>query len=193
MDQIQKNISMKKIKLVSILIIFFLAVNITHCLSQTYIGVGYTETYLDRNAINDVKGISIDLQKEISLAESGKWKIIPAAHIGILYTRIDQEFLPAYTTTFSLAPLASFRVLKANFFQLSAFGGPFGSYILGLEGGDAQVSESSKRNYFRGGVELGISTTFAITEELSIKLVPYSIQIGNEDFRNGIISIYFSF
>ncbi len=159
--------------------------------SQMFIGGGYTETYINGSAFNDVKGLSIDLQKEISISESNKWKIIPMAHIGFLTTRIEQEFSPAYTTTVSITPAISYRALKFGFLEVDAFGGPFASYILGLEGGDSGIFESNKRSFLRGGLALGLSTTLKITEKFDIKFVPYSIQFGNNGFRNGLMSLYF--
>ncbi len=180
-------------KKLTFLIVFLLTISFSiPGYTQVYFGGGYTDFYSDDFFFNNMKGVSIDLQKEIPLGENSKWSVVPIIHIGILYSRIDNEILSNYTTSFSFTPAVSYRVLKWGIFELSAFGGPFANYVLGLQGGDPLLFESSKRSYFRAGAEFGISSTFHVTDNFSIKLVPFSAQFGNRDFRNGLFSIYFS-
>ena len=155
--------------------------------AQVYIGGGYAEAYLTEAPEDDATGIVISAEKEFKI-DSGRWKLITAMHIGILYSKMGQQFLPAYSTTLSISPKISYDIIKLKRLTLAPFAGPFAGWLTGIQAGDL-LYKPQQIGGLRYGVEVGLAANIAIHKKLHIKLVPVSIQYGNNFFKQGMVSL----
>ena len=155
--------------------------------AQVYIGGGYAEGYLTEGAEDDAKGIVISAEKDFKIG-SGRWKLITAMHIGILYSNMGRQYFPAYSTTLSISPRISYDIIKLKRLTIAPFAGPFASWLTGIQAGDLSF-KPQQIGGLRYGAEIGLATYIAIHRKLHIKLVPVNIQYGNNFFKQGMVSL----
>ena len=53
------------------------------------------------------------------------------------------------------------------------------------------ISDIKQISRLQGGFEMGLAAYFQITDEFRIKLVPLSVQYGQDSFRQGMIILSF--
>jgi hypothetical protein len=157
--------------------------------AQTYIGAGFGYASLPSIGNDDVNGLSLNIQKQFRL-DSGRWSISPSVQIGLLTPQIERDFYKLYATTLSIAPNISYDIIKTKHFVLSPYAGPFVGWLRGLRSGTI-ISDPVYLNEITYGLEVGLSFLIVVNDNLQLKILPIHLQYGNDDFRQGSISLLF--
>ncbi|WP_258097605.1 hypothetical protein [Marinoscillum pacificum] len=177
------------LQFVAVLVIMCLSVAIAH--AQVILSGGYTETFLSESAVDDASGFIMLVQKPIELSESGRLEFAPKVGLSVLNSRADEQFSPSLSTTLHFAPMFGYHIVNAQKLSIIPFAGPFGSWVNWLKGGDALARESSYVSEFRFGIEAGVAVDWAVSDKVKVRLIPYSVQFGNESFRQGNLTLGF--
>ena len=159
--------------------------------AQVILSGGYTESFLSESAADDASGFILLVQKPIELIESGKLEFAPKVGLSVLNSRADEQFSPSLSTTLHLAPMFGYHIVNAQKLSIIPFAGPFTSWVNWLKGGDAFARESSYVSEFRFGFEAGVAVDWAVSDKVKVRLIPYSVQFGNESFRQGNLTLGF--
>ncbi len=159
--------------------------------AQVYVGAGYIESlFLEVSTVDDAHGFNISIQKVQRLGSS-RWRAEPGLQLGFLYSNIGRNFQPSYANTLSLTPAVSYDIIKARWITLTPYAGPFVNWITGMKAGDLLFKPEQYNAWFVG-VEIGLGIYLSFSENFSVKLVPFSYQTGNKLYRQGTISVLFS-
>ncbi|WMN11330.1 hypothetical protein QYS49_37985 [Marivirga salinae] len=178
---------MKKFKsLIFAVLIFMTTYEMT---AQIYAGGGFVYSSLSQQGLDDVTGFGIDIQKEFT-HEGGKFSLNPTVHITVLNSNIFREFNAFYANTISFAPSVGYKILEGNRISITPFASPFIGWLTGYRNEDV-FFDAGFRNEIIYGLEFGLEIKVALYENLELKLNPITFQIGDNDFRQGMISVLF--
>ncbi len=155
--------------------------------AQTYVGAGYAYATLSQTGFDDVNGLAINIQKQFYL-KADRWSITPSVQISLLPSKVEREILAFYATTLSVAPNFSYDLIKTKHLVIAPYVGPFAGWLRALRSADI-VNEATSINEFTYGIETGLSFLIIINENLQFKLLPLHLQYGNDDLRQGSISL----
>jgi hypothetical protein len=96
--------------------------------------------------------------------------------------------LPSYTNVVSLSPKLAYDVLELGRFKITPFFGPFGAWVAGIET-ETILNQVNVRNEFRYGFDTGLVVDVRLRENCLLRIIPWSLQYGNDFFRQGIIQV----
>lgn len=167
----------------------FLFILLTKSHAQVYAGGGFVYASLSNSGLDDVSGFGIDIQKEIRYGET-KLSFIPTIHLTVLHSNVFRPVNAFYANTISLAPSASYKLLETNRVSISPFASPFVGWLFAYRDQDLFLDEGY-RNEAIYGVDFGVEFNIKVYEYLEIKINPISLQIGDNNFRQGMASILF--
>lgn len=177
---------------ISILSICILPAN-----AQTYLGVGYAGTYnITESVIDDAYGVVIITQREVSLGNS-YWRLIPTLHTALLFSKLGDDNFPAHTSVLSLSPLIAYDLIRFKKVTLTPYLGPALTWLASINADQITVDNRTtvfdleRINRLQEGFEMGLAAYFQITDQFRIKLVPLSVQYGQDSFRQGMIILSF--
>ncbi|MCB0495804.1 MAG: hypothetical protein KDC79_06690 [Cyclobacteriaceae bacterium] len=163
---------------------------------QTYLGAGYAGGIVQTpiSSVDQAEGISISVIHEIQLGE-GRWRFDPQLNAAFLFSQINREVSPFYTTRVSLSPNVAFQIIKQERFNFAPFTGLFASW--GLTNGSFSYfdfstlqtkNESINESSFNYGFEFGIAMNIKVKDKLTIKLVPLDFQAAlNEENKGNFV------
>lgn len=157
--------------------------------AQVYLGAGYAETIIGDN-FYIVNGVAISLQREVSLGE-GRWRAIPTLHTALLFNDFTYNNVRGHATTVSLSPLVSYNLIQSGRFALAPYAGPFVSWLFSYREEPVFLLKPRAVNRWLVGGEVGLSVRYHLTDQLSAKLVPISVQFGNDFYQQAIITLSF--
>jgi len=157
--------------------------------AQVYAGGGFVYASLSNSGLDDVSGFGIDIQKEIRYGETNL-SFIPTIHLTVLHSNVFRQVNPFYANTISLAPSASYKLLETNRVSISPFASPFLGWLFAYRDQDLFLDEGY-RNEAIYGMEFGVEFNIKVYEYLEIKINPITLQIGDNDFRQGMASLLF--
>ncbi len=176
---------MKTLKVtLSILALILLSVSVN---AQTFLGGGFGYATLSQNGFDDVNGLAINIQRQFYL-KSERWSVTPSAQISLLPSKIERDVFAFYATTLSIAPNFSYDLIKTKHLVIAPYVGPFAGWLRALRSADPAF-EAASLNEFTYGIETGLSFLIIINEEVQFRLLPIHFQFGNQDFKQGSISL----
>jgi hypothetical protein len=180
---------MKRIQIISLLA----ALMLMHFSSkaQLFVGGSYVYTQISESGLDDVTGISFDLQGEFKLPKE-KLSFIPTIRYAILDSKIYSQSNPFYIKNFSVGALVSYKLIEFKGFSLNPYAGPFINKIQGRRA-PSLFFQSAFIDDTRYGVEFGLEFKLKVYDFFIIKINPINLQIGNEMYRQGNVNVMFSF
>ena len=165
--------------------------------AQTYVGLGYVEAYnITESVLDDARGVVITVQKEVRFGDS-HWQLIPTLHAALLFSNLEDDNFPGYASTVSISPLVTYDLVRFKKITLAPYVGPSLSWLASLNADKVTaddilfVSDVRQISRLQGGFEVGLAAYFQIADEFRIKLVPLSVQYGQDSFRQGMIILSF--
>ncbi|HET8860503.1 hypothetical protein [Marivirga sp.] len=154
---------------------------------KTFISVGYSDSRLQESYFYTPRGTNLSISYDVVFFKS-KFKSINSINVSFLFSEMDSEFLPAYTTVLSVSPKLGFDILQFGRFRITPFFGPFGAWVAGIET-ETILNQVNVRNEFRYGFDTGLIVDVRLKENCVLRVIPWSLQYGNDFFRQGIIQI----
>jgi hypothetical protein len=154
---------------------------------QTFFSVGYSDSRLGESYVYTPHGTNLSVSHDVVLFKS-KFKLINTVNIAFLFSDLDSEFLPSYTNVVSLSPKLAYDVLELGRFKITPFFGPFGAWVAGIET-ETILNQVNVRNEFRYGFDTGLVVDVRLRENCLLRIIPWSLQYGNDFFRQGIIQV----
>mgnify|MGYP006145524387 FL=1 len=177
----------KILKTFSILIIF---VSLSQNLySQVYLGGARVISQFSPSALEEYRGFGAIIQRQIYLKD--RISLTPTLQGNLLTDKQYLEFLPEFYTTLSLATHINYDIVSIQKIKISPFVGPSFIWATGLRSGGV-VFDEEPVNFYRLGIETGLSISYIYSEKFSIKFIPLTYTWGNKDFVQGnILSFLF--
>jgi len=157
--------------------------------AQVYAGGGFVYSSLSKSGLDDVTGFGIDIQKEIKYAET-KLSFAPTIHLSVLHSNAFRQVNAFYANNFIFSPSFTYKLLEGSRFSISPFASPFAGWLFAYRDQDL-FFDAGYRNEAIYGVEFGIEFKVNLYDNLTFKINPLTIQIGDNDFRQGMISLLF--
>lgn len=175
---------------VKLLCLFILSLTVwSRSYSQVYAGGGFVYTSLSKSGLDDVSGFGIEIQKEIRFNQT-KLSIIPRMHLTVLHSNVFRQVNAFYANTISLAPTISYKIIETDRISISPFASPFMGWLFAYRDQDL-FFDNGYRNEAIYGLEFGMEFTVRLYQFLEVKIDPITLQIGDNDFRQGMISLVF--
>lgn len=156
-------------------------------ISRTYFGGGFAGGLLSTSGLDEALGVSFKLQKEIGLGES-RFRIDPTLNISLLYSTIDRDIDPFYSTITSLTPAIAYKLIQSKRLIVTPFVGPYANWIIGSRSGSV-LFEPAYINEIRFGFEFGLAANILIKDNFSIKVIPFTYQVYEGYFLSFTSSI----
>ena len=163
-------------------LVFLLTQELT---AQVYAGGGFVYSSLSKSSLDDVTGFGIDIQKEMRYAET-KLSLIPTIHLAVLHSNVFRQTNAFYANSISFTPSFSYQLIKGNRISISPFAAPFLGWLFAYRDQDLFFDEGY-RNEAIYGLEFGIEINIKVYKNLELKINPISLQIGDNDFRQGMV------
>ena len=171
------------------LLILLLFLTLQEVKGQVYAGGSFVYASLSQSGLDDVTGFGIDIQKEFT-REGSKINFHPTIHVTVLNSNVFRQVSPFYANTISFAPSVAYALLVRDRISIAPFASPFVGWLVGYRDQDL-FFDAGYMNEIIYGVQLGLEIKVALYENLEIKINPLTVQIGDNDFRQGMISVLF--
>jgi len=158
--------------------------------AQVYLGGGRAVSLFTPASLDHQYGYGAILQRQIYLKES-RFSLTPTLQGALLTNRQYFEYLPEYYTTVTLSTHLNYDVLSTNKFRITPFAGPSFIWATGLQAGGL-VFDSLPVNFYRLGLEAGLSATYIYSENFSVKFIPLNYTWGTREYVQGnVLSFLF--
>jgi hypothetical protein len=157
--------------------------------SQVFVGGGYVYSSLSQSGLDDVRGFGIDIQKELNYGETN-WNFVPTLHLTVLNSNVFRQVNAFYANNFIFSPSVSYSLWKGNRISISPFASPFVGWLFAIRRSDL-IFDAAYINSAIYGLEFGLEFKVRLYENLELKINPITLQIGDNDFRQGMISVLF--
>jgi len=179
---------MNIIKVAYIFIVFISISQISN--AQVYFGGGRDVIAFSPSGLDQHSGYGAILQRQFYLKES-KFSLTPTLQGSVLTQRQYSESIPEFYTSVSLATHLNYDVVSTQKFRLTPFVGPSVFWITGLKSGGL-LFDSGAVNFYRLGMEAGLSMTYIYSDNFSVKFIPLTYTRGNKEFVQGnVLSFLF--
>ncbi|WP_375581301.1 hypothetical protein ABWH96_09955 [Marivirga tractuosa] len=179
---------MKKLSVFLALLPLFL-ISVKPLKAQVYAGGGFVYTSLSESGLDDVTGFGIDIQKEFTYKTS-KLIFIPTVHLSVLHSNVFRQTNPFYANNFIFSPSIAYKLVEGNRISISPFASPFAGWLFAYRDSDLFFDEGY-RNEAIYGLEFGLEFKIKLYENLEFKINPITLQLGDNNFRQGMISMLF--
>ncbi|SMG18246.1 hypothetical protein SAMN05661096_01046 [Marivirga sericea] len=157
--------------------------------AQVYAGGGFVYSSLSKSGLDDVTGFGIDIQKEMQYAET-KLNFVPTIHLSVLHSNVFRQVNAFYANSVVLSPSFSYKLIESKRISISPFASPFLGWLFAYRREDL-LFEAGNRNEAIYGFEFGLEFKIEVYENLELKINPITLQIGDNDFRQGMVSVLF--
>lgn len=172
------------------IILSFLSILVTRVNAQIFVGTGFAyATYFFPTALYNGGGFTLQVEKDVNLSKSERWKMHPNINVSFLFSEYNKPYFASYLNAFTISPKVSYEVITKERFKIALYANPFASFLLGLRSDDFDLFESKTINEFKRGVEGGLRVDFMLGKT-TVRLIPVSIQRSVHDFYGqGMISL----
>ncbi|GEM_PF-3475504 len=178
----------RKLKFTSIFIILIAISQISY--AQVYLGGGRVVSQFSPLTLDEHLGFGAIVQRQIYFKES-KFSLTPTLQGSLLTGRQYSAFLPEFYTTVSVSTHINFDVISTKKFRITPFVGPSFIWATGLNAGGV-IFDDEPVNFYRLGLEGGMSLTYVFSDKFSVKIIPLSYTWGTKDFVQGnVLSLLF--
>lgn len=155
---------------------------------STYFSVGYTGLRMEESYVYSPYGFNISIHKDVNILTPGL-DLINSIHVGFYTSDLNRDFLPGYFTTLSVSPKIGYEIISFGRAKVKPFFGPFASYLLGYQIDRIVTDNNRYFNEFRYGFETGVIIDILLSENTVLRIIPYSLQYGNNYYRSGFIEV----
>lgn len=180
---------MKLFSKLALIVIIFISFSYT-LEAQVYLGGGRAVSFFTPSALDDQYGYGAIIQRQIYLEET-KFSLTPTLQGALLTNRQYFEFLPEFYSTVTLSTHLNYDVLSTPSFRVTPFAGPSFIWATGLQAGGL-VFDSSPTNFYRLGLEAGLSFTYIYSDKFSVKFIPINYTWGTREYvQANVLSFLF--
>lgn len=157
--------------------------------AQVYVGGGFVYASLSPSGLDDVTGFGVEFQKEIN-SEDTRFVFSPTVRFTMLNSTMYRDANAFYANSLSFSSILAYKVIDRKRFSISPYAAPFAGWLLAIRFPDA-INFAGYRDEMIYGLEFGLEFQVALNESLAVKINPITLQFGDNNFRQGMISVLF--
>lgn len=167
---------------ITLILLFFIAIS-KGALAQVYLGGSGVISQFSPSGLDEYRGFSAILQRQIYLKDS-RFSLTPTLQGSWLTNRQYGDSFSEFYTAVAAGTHLNYDVLSSDKFKITPFAGPAFIWVTGTDAGILAL-EPRPVNFYRMGLDVGMSFTYIHSEHFSVKFIPFSFIWSNQEYRQG--------